>query len=92
MWIWVAGGIPFFHSGTKNLAEESLHFFTSIQGRAMGATQISLDQVIDDPVVEFVVFCPRVDGHIQIFQLFFNNLQSLFAIHFDMLRMQRIAG
>jgi len=58
----------------------------------MGATQISLDQIVNDPVVEFVVFCPHVDGHIQVLQFFFNNLQSLFAIHFDMLRVQRIAG
>lgn len=58
----------------------------------MSATQISLDQIINDPVVEFVFFCPRVDGQIQVLQFFFNNLQSLFAIHVDMLRVQRIAG
>lgn len=58
----------------------------------MGASQIPLNQIINDSVVEFVIFCPGVDGHIQVFQLFFNNLQSLFAIHFIMLRVQRIAG
>lgn len=58
----------------------------------MGASKVALDEVVDDPVIQFVVFCPAVDRHSEAAELFFNNFQSLFTIHFDKLHVQRIAG
>jgi len=58
----------------------------------MGAPQVSLDQIVNNPVVQLVVFCPHVDGNIQVLKLFCDNLRSLFTIHFSMLRVQRMPG